>query len=328
MSVFITGATGFVGRNLVEWLTKNEPERNLFCLVRSPEKADFLTALENVTIVEGDLLNPESYQKSVEQCDIVLHVAAMVGLRDGDEFYEANTKATENLCNAAKSNPNLKRFVFVSSISAGDRPLDIPAKEPLTEDTPSTPNTDYGKSKLMAEEAIINSGLPYTLLRPSYIYGPHPRKNSSADKLVYDMQGQKPYTRFPFQGRVSEIHVLDLARIIWTSATLEATENQLYYVSNDEPVHLKDFFPLLAEVMNTPFQQRGVSDKIMARFKRGVFQKYSTQTAKLAFMKVLFENGFYCSNQKLVKDTGYKPEYPLRIGVEKTIDWYKQNDEL
>lgn len=328
MTIFITGATGFVGKNLVEYLTEYVPEQHLLCLVRNLDKAEYLKRFTNVRIIHGDLLQPETYQQAVQACDIILHVAAMVGLKNGDAFYEANTKATQLLCDAAKGNPNLNRLVFVSSISAVDRPLDKPAIGALTEETPPCPNTDYGKSKLMAENVVIDSGLPYTILRPSYIYGPHPRKNSSMDKIIYDMAAHKPYTTIPFPGRASEIHVLDLAKIIWLSATHNNTQNQIYFAANPTPIALKDLYPLIADAMGIHFVQRNVSDTILARFKRRVFHQYINQHPMASLIKVMFEDSFYCDTTKLITDTGYTPDYPLKKGLKQTFQWYLENGEL
>src|SRR5690606_22586915 len=147
----------------------------------------------------------------------------------------ANTDATQSLINALKHSVRLKRLVFLSSISAFDRPLGQPAIGLLTEESIPHPNTDYGKSKLEAEKRVEQSDLPYAILRPSYIYGPYPRINSSMDRLIRNVRDQTHYTRFPFPGRASEIYVEDLAEMIWTASQHPAAENQAFFVSNPEP---------------------------------------------------------------------------------------------
>jgi nucleoside-diphosphate-sugar epimerase len=122
VNVFITGATGFVGRNLVDYLSAAYPELALYCLARNPEKAREIER-PGVFIVPGDLHTPESYTSSVAQADIILHLAAMVGLKNGEAFYTANRDATQTLVNAAKHSERLKRFFYLSSIAAIDRPV-------------------------------------------------------------------------------------------------------------------------------------------------------------------------------------------------------------
>ena len=144
------------------------------------------------------------------------------------------------------------------SISAIDRPPRESAIKPLTEETIPHPNTDYGKSKLLAEETLIQSGLPYTILRPSYIYGPHPRVGSSMDRLIRDVRDQRSYTRIPFPGRASEIHAGDLARLIWLCTGHAGAENEVFFAANPEPVVIGDVFPAVAEALGVPYKARPV----------------------------------------------------------------------
>lgn len=324
MTVFITGGTGFAGRNLIEFLLDEHPDTELVCLVRSPEKAAFLKGRPNVRIVEGDLLDPASYREGLKDAGRVIHAAAMVGLKNGREFYTANTEATRLLIEAAKRTGGVERFTFVSSISAIDRPPDKPALDPLTEETPPHPNTDYGKSKLLAEEWVIRSGLPYTILRPSYIYGPHPRIGSSMDRLVYDVRDQKPYTTIPLPGKASEIHVRDLARLIWLAASHPNAENEVFFAANPDPVVVGDVFPVAAEALGVPHRFRPVDDDTMGRLKRYCYHKYAGNP----LMKVMFENSFWCSPRKLIETTGYQPSYPLTDGIWQTVGWYRQHGSL
>jgi nucleoside-diphosphate-sugar epimerase len=327
MSIFVTGATGFVGRNFLEWLMREVPDVQFTCLVRDPAKAQrqwaHMPQFGNGRIqwLQGDLLEPGSYAKAAEQAEWVFHIAALVSLRNGPEFYQANTDATQTLVTSLKHSARLKRLVFVSSISAFDRPLDQPALGPLTEESIPHPNTDYGKSKLEAERRVQQSGLPYTILRPPYIYGPYPRVNSSMDRLIRNVRDQAHYTRFPFPGRASEIYVEDLAGMMWTASQHPATQNQAFFVSNPTPVRVGDVYPKVAQALGVPYRPMSPGEQQIERFKRLLYRQYPENV----LLRVMFEDFFYCSPAKWYELTGFKPRYGYEEGLAKTVRWFQAN---
>src|SRR3989344_6305114 len=102
--VLVTGGTGFVGKSLVEKLSKNYKVR---VLARKKQE------ISGVEIFEGNLLDENDVKKSLGSVDIVVHLAAMI-LGDEKEIYSFNVKSTENLVNEAIKN-RIKKFVFLSS---------------------------------------------------------------------------------------------------------------------------------------------------------------------------------------------------------------------
>ena len=325
MRVFLTGATGFVGRNVLQWLLENVPDARIECLVRSWEKAALLPEDPRVKIIYGDLLKPETYKRDLVDEEIVIHTAALVSLRNGPEFYEANVEATRNLLNISAQRKALKRFVFVGSISSYEHsPEEKNISEPLTENAVPFPSTDYGKSKLQAQHMVATSGLPYSVMIPSYIYGPYPRLKSSMDRIIYDVRDGKPYTKIPLPGCATQIYAPDLAEAIWLGATHPQCQNQTFFVGNHTPVKVGDAYAAIAQGLGMAYKPRDVSPEAIARLKKLVYQKRPNE----AFVKVLFENYFWASSEKLSRLTGWQPRHTLAEGVEKTLLWYRQNGLL
>ncbi len=140
MKLLITGATGFVGKHLLKALSKHE----INILTRKE--------ISGKNVFSGSLFEKEILLKASE-VDIVIHLA---GTADGDVF-KVNYEGTKNLIDACVQN-NVRKFIFVSSYDA-------------------VLNTDYGKSKLKAEEYLKSSGLNYIIFRPTVIYGKDNKKD-------------------------------------------------------------------------------------------------------------------------------------------------------
>lgn len=151
--ILVTGGTGFVGSHVVRRLSETEPRGSVRTLVRNRAKAIFP---EGVSIVEGDITQPESLSAAVAGVDVIIHAAAITG--DRKEPYRGaydrtNRVGTENLMSAAKG-AGVKRLVVVSGL--GCRPA---------------PAGTYMATRWGMEEAVRGSGIPFVILQPSVLFG-------------------------------------------------------------------------------------------------------------------------------------------------------------
>jgi nucleoside-diphosphate-sugar epimerase len=326
MKLLITGATGFLGRNLLEVLANLSEPLELICLVRDMEKAQALTTLPKpVTLLHGDLLNPETLTALPSDLDLVFHVAALVGLKNGPVFYDINVTGTRNLLHALFGQQQLKRILQISSIAAIDRPPGAkPPYAPLTEADAPYPHTDYGKSKLEAEKLVIESGLPFTILRPSYIFGPYPRPGSTMDRVIYDVQSGNPYTRFPFSGHASEIYAQDLAEMMWHAAREPQCLNEIYFAANPEPVSVRHFFKTLYTLLNKPYHPYPVPRLLLPWLKRAMLKEGLAPEVG----EILFHDYFLCDPGKLYRHLSYRPYYGFEAGLTRTVQWYRHQGLL
>lgn len=183
-TVALTGATGFVGRITLDRLL--EAGWHVRALTRrdQPKKA-------GVTWVHGALDRPDTLSELCEGAGAVLHVAGVVNAPDAAGFEAGNVTGTANMLAAAKE-AGIKRFVHVSSLAAKHPALSM-----------------YGASKARAEKLVGTSMLDWTILRPPGVYGP-------GDTEMFDMfrLAAKGWAVLPPRGRVSVIHVDDLARLL------------------------------------------------------------------------------------------------------------------
>jgi nucleoside-diphosphate-sugar epimerase len=186
----LTGATGFVGKATVE----NALARGLH--VRALTRRD-QPARDGVTWVKGSLEQEDSLARLASGADAVVHIAGVVNGSKLD-FIRGNVDGTRNMVAAANS-MRVARFVHVSSMAAREPDL-----------------SNYGHSKARAEHEVRDAGLDWTMVRPPGVYGP-------GDLEMRDLfrMAKLGVVVLPPPGRVSLIHVADLARLLVTLALID-----------------------------------------------------------------------------------------------------------
>jgi NADH dehydrogenase len=148
--IFLTGGTGFVGSALRDALRG----RRLRLLVRDPAKHAGLDS-ERVELATGDVTDPESLRGAMDDCDAVIHLVAIIAERGGTTFDGVIRQGTVNVLEEAKR-ADVGRFLHMSALGARDAPA-----------------FPYLHAKHQSEQAVREEGIPWTIFRPSVIFGPH-----------------------------------------------------------------------------------------------------------------------------------------------------------
>lgn len=171
--VLVTGASGFVGRHLVRALAGEGYQLRAVSRGPVPDKP----GVEQVTI--GDLGSAIDWRPLLAGVDHVVHGAGLAHA-DGEiaeERYRlVNTQATLDLARAAQA-AGIRRFVFLSSIRAQSGPI---SERPLSEADKPAPTDAYGRSKLAAEQGLVQLDLNWVALRPVLVYGEGVKANMAA----------------------------------------------------------------------------------------------------------------------------------------------------
>lgn len=154
MQVLVTGGTGFVGREVLRQLAAAGHTARV--LVRRPDSssAQALVRRSGVRVVRGDVLDPATLPAAMAGADAVIHLVGIISEVGRNTFENAHTRATENVVRAALG-AGVRRHVQMSAL--GTRPGAA---------------SRYHQTKWAAEEFVRGSGLTWTILRPSLIYGP------------------------------------------------------------------------------------------------------------------------------------------------------------
>jgi UDP-glucose 4-epimerase len=175
IKIFITGATGFIGRFLVEELC-SQGYLDITVLARRSSNTGFLKS-KGAKIIFGDIADESLVQSMPGGYDVVFHCAGFVSNSNKKTLNGVNIRGTENLCRWA-SKHKVKKFIYLSSVAVNSGNKGVF----LTEDKPYMPTNRYGVSKAEAERIAVKfsqAGLPMVIVRPCMVYGegePHMMK--------------------------------------------------------------------------------------------------------------------------------------------------------
>jgi dihydroflavonol-4-reductase len=223
----VTGATGFIGRHLVDHLI--EAGHDVIGLARGPSLP--ASGLHGVRWIRGDVLEPDSYREALRRVDVVIHLAGILHARRAEAFVRVNVTGTQRLLDAcaAVGSPR-RRFVLASSIAA----MGPHASNTLLRETdPCRPQSEYGKSKLQAEamaRACANR-LPIAVVRPSFIYG---RGDGRGLGYLEAIWKGVPSLAFTSVKTFSLCHVTDLVAGCRQAALADVPSGEVFILSGDE----------------------------------------------------------------------------------------------
>lgn len=330
----VTGASGFVGRNLVAYLLHRG--HAVRCLTRKTSKTDGLRGLD-VEIVSGDMDCPESLAQAVAGTDVVCHLAAITYALRPEDMLRVNGQGPGHIAAACAAQPKPPVLVHVSSVAAAGP---APRGQARTEDEPLTPISVYGRSKLQGEQALLPHAarVPTTIVRPGIVFGPYGRDMIPAFRAMrLCMVHAIPGFRSP---EVSMIHVEDLCEIILRAADQgrrlgedgppSLTGAGVYFaVADEHPTWAqmgrmcagalrRPFAPVLPMVPPLPFLIAAISE---------VWGRLTGKAAEFNLDKLreATASGWACANQRVASELGFTPPRPLRERLHETIDWYFAN---
>jgi nucleoside-diphosphate-sugar epimerase len=319
MKALITGATGFIGSHLVERLIKKGYE--ITCITRDTSKPGWLEGLD-ITFLQGDCSDRDFLSKHVGGHDFIFHLSGLTKSCSKDDFYSVNTKGTENIISVtAQKNPNIRRFIFLSSLSA----FGPKVKDSLpTEEQQAYPVSDYGKSKLKAEQIIQNYGdtLPISILRPCAVYGPRDRDLFLLFKCV--TRGFLPVWG---KGCTSLIYIDDLIDTIMLAAEKNTAVGKTYFISDGRIYPNEEIVREIMSALNANPLKIRLPKAALSII--GIFgERMSKMRGKNTMinrdkMKELRYAEWVCDISKAKNDLFYQPKVELKKGIQWTADWYR-----
>jgi uncharacterized protein YbjT (DUF2867 family) len=240
--VLVTGAAGLVGIHTCRELSKNGWQ--VRALIRDPARAAMALGQLPVEFRVGDVRDATALRSSLGGCGAVVHLAAIAIEKKGETYADSNTAATARLISAARAE-NVQRLIFMSQNGAD-------ARSPYP----------FLHSKGVAQESVKTSGLRWTILRPSVIFGPEDQFVNVLGRLI-----RLTPKIFPLPGggtaRFQPIAVDDVARVVRLSLDKKGTVNQSYDLGGAVPLTLRQMTERILAAMGTDRKLISVPVKLL-----------------------------------------------------------------
>jgi dihydroflavonol-4-reductase len=322
--VLVTGANGFIGSHLVESLLARSCA--VRCLVRKTSDLTWLKD-KDVAFVHGEFGDSASLKKAVDGIDWLFHLAGKTKAFSRGEFFKANATGTENILKAVVDvNPDLKRFIYVSSLAAvGPSTCD----RALTEADPPHPVTWYGESKLEGERITqrFAGRVPVTIIRPPPVFGPRDEDVLRFFRAV--RRGVIP-TIGNRESRAAFLYVEDLVMGLLSAAESEAAVGQTYFLTNVSCQGWIEFGKTAAKALGVKAFAFPVPFWMLASTVH-LHHAVSMLTRKPSILNPqklpeYRERFWCCDSAKAEREFGFHPQYTIPEAVAKTIAWYKSRD--
>lgn len=320
-SVFITGASGFIGRAL------GERYRTLGCDVRGMD----LRADASNNVVAGDLRDPKAWSAHAKGCDLFVHTAAVVSnVADWDDYRRTTVQGVRDAMNAAITG-GASRFVHYSSVAALGWEFTPNADE--THPVVIGPHYRYGVAKGASEHTVmqahLSGELQCTIVRPVDVYGPgsrawisEPLKLCRAGVMMLPAGGQ---------GLFSPIYIDDVLDGTMLAAGLEAGCGQIFHLGGGYEVSCLEFFNHHWRWAGRKGSVRCVSNDTalaltgaLARINRWLGR---VDEASPDSMRMMMRTGGY-SIAKAQRVLGYQPKVDFHTGMQRSEAWLRSIGEL
>lgn len=319
--VFVTGATGFLGRNLCPYLAGRGYQ--LRVLVRPTSDYRFLERL-GAELAWGDLRDPRAVERAVEGCWAVIHAGAKFRFwGDPTEFLSVNVEGTRNVLEAA-CHAGAERLIHISTVAVVGRP---PVGEEITEETPCRPLDPYQESKLQAERLALRyhreRGLAVVVLRPGAMYGPW--GHYAFNRLFFED---------PLRGRAFRVHSgrhitfpVYVEDVVWAIETAleRGRPGEVYNLCGRCLTH-REVGETIERVLGRPLRWIPAPAWAMVGLAR-IWTWLSRFTGREPHYPIgLYPYVFYdwrVSAEKAQRELGFEPT-PFEEGVRRTLAWYRE----
>ena len=225
-TVLVTGATGFVGRRVTAHLAREGFRVRALVRPASRQRADLP---DGMAVADGDVRDARAVAEAARGCGAVIHLVGILRERGGQTYQAVHVDGTANVAAACRE-AGVRRLVHMSALGAGR----------------GTP-TAYFRTKEAAEQCVRDSGLDFTILRPSVIHGP---------RGEFMIQMARMVARFgpvPLVGRgdqtIQPVWVEDVARVLVEALGRDVTVGQTYDVGGPDVLTLRQFYRTLSRVL-------------------------------------------------------------------------------
>jgi len=313
--VLITGADGFIGSHLTELLVREGYQVKALAQYNSFNSWGWLEHVEckeRIDVLTGDVRDPHYCKQITKDIDILFHLAALIAIPYSysapDSYIDTNVKGTLNICQAALEN-KVSRIIHTSTSEVYGSATYVPIdeKHPLQAQSP------YSASKIGADAIAMSFfnafGLPLTIVRPFNTYGPRQSARAVIPTIIsqiasgirkIELGDVTPTRDFNF--------VADTCRGFLELARCEKAIGEIVNIGSNSEISIGDTLNLICNLMECNVEW--------------VIAKERLRPEKSEVTRL------WCDNTKIRQLTGYEPQYSIRQGMQKTIDWFTSSNNL
>ena len=319
----VTGANGFVGSHLVDYLLTKDFE--VRCIVRKSSNLRWLKN-KNVIIFDCGLFNKDGIRKAFNGANYIFHVAGVVKAKNEAGYFRGNVEATKVLLEVAEEfKENIKKFLIVSSQTVSGPSSSI--NNPVNEETECKPLTTYARSKLKQEQVTLafKEIFPVTICRAPAIYG----ERDTEIFIYFQVFNRGLTTMIGFDKKeLSLLHVADLVEGLYLAAISDKANGEIYFISSEKFYTWDEVGKITSKVLNKKAFRIRLPHFIVftvAAFAQ-FFAMFSSKPATLNIEKAkdLTQRYWTCDTSKAIRDLGYSQKISIEEGIKRTCDWYKQ----
>ncbi|HRI26508.1 MAG TPA: GDP-mannose 4,6-dehydratase [Chitinophagales bacterium] len=316
-TVLVTGAAGFIGSHLTEYLVQQGfTVRAMVRYSSRPQlgNLEFLpkNILSEVEIVKGDLKDPDFCYHAVRGCQYVFHLGALIAIPysyvNPTDFVQTNINGTTNLLNAARKTDSIERFIHTSTSEVYGTAL----YTPINEQHPLQPQSPYSASKMSADHLALSYfnafNLPITVVRPFNTYGPRQSARAVIPTIISQLLTLPAVTLGNLSPVRDFLYVKDTAAGFLQVGAHPATVGKTVNLGTGKAVSIAQTYALICQIMGK--QPVLLSDAARLRPNK-------SEVFTLVCNPALAQN--LCN---------WHANYTLEQGLQETIDWISNNLEL
>jgi len=320
-SILISGADGFIGSRLTETLVRSGHKVRALVLYNSFNSYGWLDHCApdvkgEFEVFPGDIRDPHGVKKAMKRCESVLHLAALIGIpysyHSPDTYVDTNIKGTLNILQAARE-LGVKRVVHTSTSEVYGTARFVP----ITEDHPLQGQSPYSATKIAADQLALSFhssfGLPITILRPFNTYGPRQSARAVIPTIITQiLKGKNDISLGSIHPTRDLNYVEDTVDGFIKALVAPKIEGEVINIGSGFEISIGNLAHMIAELLGTKIAIKEFSERV-----RPADSEVERLLADKRKAKKLLKWS--------PKNSG---ELGLRVGLTKTIQWFRDPENL
>lgn len=315
MKILVTGADGFIGSHLTEILSHSGFQVTALSQYNSFNNWGWLEesdCLKNIEVITGDVRDLNFCRKITKDLDVIFHLAALIGIPYSyiapDSYLETNIKGTLNMSQAAVDN-KIKHFIHASTSEVYGTAQYVP----IDERHPLQPQSPYSASKIAAEAMAMSFHhsfeLPLTIVRPFNTYGPRQSARAVIPNIITQIaSGAKQIKLGSLTPTRDFNYVEDTCNGFISLLNKKAAIGEVINIGSNSEISISNTLDIIQELMGSDVEVLTEEERIRPE---------NSEVQRL-----------WCDNTKIHNISGYLPKIGIREGLEKTIDWFSNPENL